>query len=753
MSFHGRRFRMKKHRTVPAGAALFLQIDNRCVRTARPADGLGVNVGFRTDEVRTARPAEEKIRLVRAGLYAVKTGDGRFCMLNEIPAAGYGCGVRNKDVKKAWIKIGVLAAVFVVSLYIYSGILNPETEDRTVEMEEATLPVVTVVSGGVSVDELHGYTKEMEAETVPDSVIPLEDSNTLEFVLSYAGNDAESLSYEVRSADAERLIEEEEGLSIEETDEGASVTVTLQDLLSDDTEYLLILELAVDDDPVYYYTKVEKEGETRTLECVEYVKEFHAMTLEEEDNTDLSVYLEPDSTADNSTLQSVDITNQLSQVSWGDLAVQDLTDPVCYVQDMDEEGNALQLVSIVTSEDEDGAVSYYRVEENFRVLPGSERMYLQDYERTVEEIYTGSSASVTETTLELGIRSEDVEYYTNETGTAVCFVQGGELWSYQQESGQLVKVFSFRSEDSDYTDARENYDGYEIRVVETEETGSIDFMVCGYMICGEHEGECGISVCHYDQTTNTVEEYLFLSSAVSYQKLEESAGLMYQGNNGKFYLQLNGKLYSFDLETGNRKTVISDLGSGEYQVSEDGRFIAWTEEKQADILYLTDLSDETTYEISAEADGTVRPLGFMESDCIYGYVSAGGDSEQTAAYKLGIAELADGELSEITTYEKENYLISGVSMESGTIYLTLVNAEDSDKKSSDTIINRDIEETDTVTVETFSEDEKQTQVRLVFPEEAESTKLTRKTPDLVLPEITDGIELGAEYFKTEEEEE
>lgn len=48
------------------------------------------------------------------------------------------------------------------------------------------------------------------------------------------------------------------------------------------------------------------------------------------------------------------------------------------------------------------------------------------------------------------------------------------------------------------------------------------------MNCGEHEGQVGVSVCHYDGVTNTVEEMLFVPTTLSYEIVKEQIGkLMY----------------------------------------------------------------------------------------------------------------------------------------------------------------------------------------------------------------------------------
>ena len=42
-----------------------------------------------------------------------------------------------------------------------------------------------------------------------------------------------------------------------------------------------------------------------------------------------------------------------------------------------------------------------------------------------------------------------------------------------------------------------------------DESGNMDFVVYGYMNRGSHEGECGISLYHYDRDLGQAREQIF----------------------------------------------------------------------------------------------------------------------------------------------------------------------------------------------------------------------------------------------------
>ena len=70
-----------------------------------------------------------------------------------------------------------------------------------------------------------------------------------------------------------------------------------------------------------------------------------------------------------------------------------------------------------------------------------------------------------------------VEYRKNEEENIVGFVQNGQLWSYDAAQNKLSLVFGFREGD----DLRGSFDEHAIRILNVDESGSMNFLVYGYM--------------------------------------------------------------------------------------------------------------------------------------------------------------------------------------------------------------------------------------------------------------------------------
>ena len=317
-------------------------------------------------------------------------------------------------------------------------------------------------------------------------------------------------------------------------------------------------------------------------------------TFDPEAAKELATYLEPNASGDNSTLNRVDIHSSLKQVAWADLNKERLTTPVPSLKEINNSYTVVILDYLAASTGINGELEYYNVEEYYRVRYTKERMYLLNYERNAEQIFRAENLEVYDNYIQLGIRDENVEFASNEKGNIVCFVQGGELWSYNETSNQLSQIFSFIGNEG--IDDRENYREHDIRIINIDETGSVNFVVYGYMNCGVHEGKVGICVYHYDSVANTVEEELFIPSDESYQVMKADLGqLMYENGQRVFFIMLNGTVFRIDLMQMQVKEYITGLTEGAYAISDSHRYFAWTESEDingADKIYFVNLDTE-----------------------------------------------------------------------------------------------------------------------------------------------------------------
>ncbi len=641
-------------------------------------------------------------------------------------------------MRKGAVKAIVLIIIFIVGLVVFSAMTNHVNEDLTTEMEEATLPVITLFRDETEINELHGYRTEMNAAYMRDTITPIGEDRKLPITIQSYQTTVDAVSYEIRSLDGARLIANADVNSYEDNKGIISAELEIQNLLKEDEEYLLIIMLESGNEQIYYYTRLVEAPESHVEESIAFVKDFNNKTFNSETVGTLSTYMEK-TTGDNTTLQFVSLNSSLKQVSWANLPVERLTAPVPSIKEITDTYNVIVLNYVVTSTGESGENEYYNVEEYYRVRYTSSRMYLLNFERTTNQIFRRESAAFYDNDIQLGIRSSDVEYRANEAGTMVAFVQEGELWSYNETENTLAKVFSFRGYEG--IDERENYGEHDIKIVSIDETGSLDYIVYGYMNRGLHEGEVGIAVYHYDSLANTNEEMIFIPSDKSYEVMKSEMGqLMYVNEGGELYLMMDGTVYGIDLSTLEVRKLIEGLENKIFAVSASNRFFAWTQDgENSEIVHVMDFSDETTREVTEGGGKYVKPLGFMEEDFVYGVANAADVSTEAAGniivpmYQVKIADVASDTIEILKTYEKSGYYVSDVEIDDYTMYLNRIqyNGTAYVEADQDMIMNREGDGAAPVEVRSSSSDIKQTQYQLSL-----ANPVSEKEPRLLTPKET-----------------
>ena len=142
-------------------------------------------------------------------------------------------------MKKTIIRIAVCVVVFLASALIIGSIMNQGHNNMTMEMAPATLPMITMESGGVACNELHGNTVEMDVAYQKDCITLLGEGRQANFTVNTFGREITGISTEVRSIDGSRLIENSEVTGWKANGKSFSVSLTLKDLIDTNTQYSL----------------------------------------------------------------------------------------------------------------------------------------------------------------------------------------------------------------------------------------------------------------------------------------------------------------------------------------------------------------------------------------------------------------------------------------------------------------------------------------------------------------------------------
>ena len=521
-------------------------------------------------------------------------------------------------MKKTIIRIAVCVVVFLASALIIGSIMNQGHNNMTMEMAPATLPMITMESGGVACNELHGNTVEMDVAYQKDCITLLGEGRQANFTVDTFGREITGISTEVRSIDGSRLIENSEVTGWKANGKSFSVSLTLKDLIDTNTQYSLTLILELEgEQKVYYYTTILWNDDVHISEILEFATDFHGKLYDKEVAKELTKYLEPKLT-DNGTFHKVNIHSSFQQITWGSL--EPVQEDAASIRLTQISGNvASLLMDFVVSTGEGKNKIYYNVEEYYRVRYTSERMYLLDYERTMTQIPDTTRMYANDKIL-LGITDENVDMMESADGNTVVFSDMGQLLSYNAATNGLTVIFSFY--DKDNADRRTLYDDHGIKILDVDEGGNVKFAVYGYMNRGRHEGETGIQIISYDNSLNTIEEEVYIPYSKSYAVLkDEMEQLLYRNRQQHVYFFLENGVYDVDLENRSAEQLVSIRQDDSLQVSENHEIIVWQEGddiNHSNQLNVRNLNTGEQTVIRAEDGEAIRPLGFMGEDIIYG---------------------------------------------------------------------------------------------------------------------------------------
>ena len=523
-------------------------------------------------------------------------------------------------MKKTIIRIAVCVVVFLASALIIGSIMNQGHNNMTMEMAPATLPMITMESGGAACNELHGNTVEMDVAYQKDCITLLGEGRQANFTVDTFGREITGISTEVRSIDGSRLIENSEVTGWKANGKSFSVSLTLKDLIDTNTQYSLTLILELEgEQKVYYYTTILWNDDVHISEILEFATDFHGKLYDKEVAKELTKYLEPNSKlTDNGTFHKVNIHSSFQQITWGSL--EPVQEDAASIRLTQISGNVVSLLmDFVVSTGEGKNKIYYNVEEYYRVRYTSERMYLLDYERTMTQIPDTTRMYANDKIL-LGITDENVDMMESADGNTVVFSDMGQLLSYNAATNGLTVIFSFY--DKDNADRRTLYDNHGIKILDVDEGGNVKFAVYGYMNRGRHEGETGIQIISYDNSLNTIEEEVYIPYSKSYAVLkDEMEQLLYRNRQQHVYFFLENGVYDVDLENRSAEQLVSIRQDDSLQVSENHEIIVWQEGddiNHSNQLNVRNLNTGEQTVIRAEDGEAIRPLGFMGEDIIYG---------------------------------------------------------------------------------------------------------------------------------------
>ncbi|MBP5595645.1 MAG: hypothetical protein J6Y02_09710 [Pseudobutyrivibrio sp.] len=653
--------------------------------------------------------------------------------------------------------MSVLFVVFIVSVVFFEIITNISENVKVSKQSDATLPIVYINFLGDASTELHGYVNEMDPAYMRDAIIPLDNERNVDISIQCKDFDVDSLEYAILSLDTQRNISKNK-LNFNKKGDIITAKFQAENLIEKNEEYLLVLTIKNEERKVYYYTRIMQPEGCNEKEILDFAQFFHNTALSD-DASHLATYIEPDAYTNSQDLSHVTINSSLSQVAYGTFNGKQVGNVRVSLTDISTNYITLTFNYELTSKNGEKS-EYYTCTEDFRIRYTADRLYLLAYDRTMEQLLNEDSVVIKDNLLNIGITNPDVQYLSNETGTIVSFVQNGSLYEYDQTDRKMKEIFTFVD---DPTDPRLTYDQHQVLLLNIDESGTMDYVVYGYMNSGNHEGQCGINLFHYDAISDVSTEQVFITTSSSYQILNANfSELLYETADNDFYIMVNGTLLYMSLNELTTKELMTGLDDAQYAVSGSRRYLAWMDEATvAEVIHIMDLETGSSFDIKANKGEVLKPLAFIEDDFIYGAVKKnditvdGAGSTIYPMYKLTISGISTGKAYEQKTYQKSGYYINNIDLQSYTIYLDRIQIDPDGTilpAEEDTIKNSVGEQNKAVPITTAMDDVKQQVVLFNMIPLAEDEKLGKvdfESTGLVLADDSRNVSVASATSSTQ----
>lgn len=591
-------------------------------------------------------------------------------------------------MKKGIQKILILLLIFIAAVAAVFFFLRSEDEEEIVYegMSQASLPVVYVKYDGRRINRMYGYTTEMKDEYMRDDITPLSEDGQLEISVDCYTDTVTGISYVLRDSGSGRLIESTEITDWETASQAVSTgnvvsaSLPVQKLITEGQEYLLRICLETEKNgSVYYYTRILYSQDSHVEEMIDFVTYFSDRTFtaeeKQEGSAELTTYIEPDRTGDNSSFAHVNIHSSHSMLTWMNLAPVRIGTIAVDVRQLTGTIGTIRLAYQVEAAGELGQTDTYQVEETFVIRYSTVRFYLLAYDRVMQQVFTAGTETISGGVVDLGIVPEDsVQLKSSSSGTYTAFTAGGDLWSYSSQLNEAIKLFTFR--DDGEGDVRTEHNEHDYRIIQVKDSGDCSFMVYGYMNSGSHQGEVGMVFYQYDHSERALQELFYIPAYTTYALLKQEIGtLNFIADTGLIYVMVGNAIYAIDVEGTEHIVIVDQLQEGSFVISDDNSVIGWQEGDDPygcttlSLLYLADGKKRT---IQA-ADGTyLKPLGFIGTDFIYGIAEEEDivpDISGQTIFPMCAVEIVDKEGGILAHYEEAGTYVLDVKISDGRIQM------------------------------------------------------------------------------------
>ena len=480
-----------------------------------------------------------------------------------------------------------LSAVTGFLLYSFLRKNRSSTDTEDIAKSDANIPKLYNVIGDYYINKMYGYSDEMDT-MVSDNVLSLMlDDFSMKFrIVDTNISEIEEFDYSIRTFDTNELVESGDRKKVD----GDILDLRLSSLMEENKEYFLQLRLYTKEKTFNYYTRIIRSDIDFAKKLIDMANTFSNNNFDSNNARENAMYLESDGTGNARGLEYVTLKSDYEMMSYNGMK---LTPSEKEVKLVNYNGKIGEIHFSYTA-DSDG--KSYNIEENFICKAGSQRLYMLDYTRTMNQRLSKSLQYAKK--IDLGIGNRATNIISSKSGEKLAFLADNKLFLSDSKNGKLELVYTGGNNDC---------------ILPLKFGDSLYFLSYGYNVDDTHIGDVGVSLLKYGWDSKKVSKLAFVKVDVDAASLKESINeLAFMVDGGMLYLKLLDKVVGLDIASGSYVTVAENLEYGKYSISQDKSLLSWN---VGDGLNIYNFATGENKQLD-NANEVMLPIGYIGSDLV-----------------------------------------------------------------------------------------------------------------------------------------
>ena len=585
---------------------------------------------------------------------------------------------RRKKIHINPIVLAVLAfavAIVAFNLYTYNR-LRPK-ELYYMDTLDASFPIIYQTRKNRKINEMRGYVDERYSLVSNDTITMLEAERKLDLLIVNNKNSFNMLEYEIRDKTSNSLLErtkvEINDDNRDKINDETRVVLNIQNLIKQNTSYLLTIKINVNRKTAYYFANVIYRSKNKLDEAIEQTEWFTDLTFDPvtAGNYDKGIvkYLETSINRDTREMHTVTLQQTFEQLTFADTKMKLMSDYYFSIYQAQEYSYTIA-VKYLTKSGKENKGEYFINRDEYVLRWDGKRWYYMKFTRKTEELVNLEDNPFNETNgrFYTGVTNpENITKIESENKRFFVFCKEREIYRYDSETKTMTNIYSYHIQNK--KKFAEVSNDFAVKIMGINDQGDVTYIVYGYNMTGLNEGNMGIGVFTYHAETNESEENIFIPIYTSYQSLKYDIERLCVYKNNRLIFKSYNKVYSIDISTAEILTLADGFEETKFAASSNSRYFAFNNDKEGISKHINiyNIEDGKVTTIDAKEGENIEVVTFMNDDLFYGVFSdeniwkENGKIIGRPSHEIRVINAVDGK--EDLFKEKDRYLYNFVNQQ------------------------------------------------------------------------------------------